>query len=333
MGISYRDAGVDIDRGEEFVRLIKSKLGDRGSRLGLFGGFFELAPLGLKEPVLVAGTDGVGTKLLLAKQTGIYHTIGIDLVAMCVNDVITAGARPLFFLDYLAAARLDLDKAGGVMDGIIEGCRQADCVLLGGETAEMPGVYAPGDYELAGFCVGAAEKRRLITGREIHQGDLILGLPSSGIHANGLSLARKVLFEHRRYRPDQVLPGLERGLGEELMVPTRIYARLVTDLVERFPVRGIAHITGGGLAGNIARLLRPGLLPRIHWDRISPQPVFRIIQEAGAVDEEEMRRTFNMGVGMALVCAPEKAQGAADFLRERGERCMIIGEVEEGAGA
>jgi phosphoribosylformylglycinamidine cyclo-ligase len=328
MGISYSDAGVDIDRGDEFVRLIKGKLGDRGSGLGLFGGVFDLEGLGMNNPVLVAGTDGVGTKLLLAKASGIFNTIGIDLVAMCVNDIITMGAKPLFFLDYMATARLDLEHAGQVMDGIIEGCRQAGCVLLGGETAEMPGVYAEGDYELAGFAVGAAEKEKLVTGSGIEAGDVVLGLRSSGIHSNGLSLARKSLFEAAGYRYEQSVDGLGRPLVRELLEPTRIYVQQVLQVLKRFPIKGIAHITGGGLEGNIVRLLPEGLGVRLFWGRIKPHPVFEVIRKAGSVEEQEMRRTFNMGIGLALVVDPAFADQASGFLAELGETCGQIGVIQ-----
>jgi len=234
VGLTYRDSGVDIDKGERFVEVVKSKLRkEEQGNIGLFGGIYDLASLHYKNPVLVASTDGVGTKLLLAKEAGKYNSIGTDLVAMCVNDIITLGAAPLFFLDYMAACELDLDIAGEVLDGIIEGCRQSNCALLGGETAEMPGVYSKGDYELAGFAVGIVERKKIINGTSIKKGDVLIGIPSSGIHSNGLSLARKALFQQKKYPCNLVVPALERSLIDELLVPTRIYVRLVLDVVDK----------------------------------------------------------------------------------------------------
>lgn len=327
MGLTYRDAGVDIDKGDAFVDLVRKKLSGRDQRnIGLFGGLFDLSSLHYSRPLLVASTDGVGTKLLLAKDANRYGSIGIDLVAMCVNDVITCGAKPLFFLDYMATCELDLKTASQVLDGIVEGCRLAGCVLLGGETAEMPGVYSRGDYELAGFTVGIVEADRVIDGAEIKRGDRLIGLRSSGIHANGLSLARKA-FERSGTDLRMPSPPFDRPLIDELLIPTRIYVSLVLALLERFRPKGIAHITGGGLYGNTKRVIPRGRDIRIDWKSIQPHPVFALIQEAGGVDIEEMRKTFNMGIGLVLVVADAEVADVLTFLKERGEAPLVIGEV------
>jgi phosphoribosylformylglycinamidine cyclo-ligase len=308
--------------------MIKEKLsGSEKRNIGLFGGMFELQSGQYKNPVLVSGTDGVGTKLLLAKEAGKYDTIGIDLVAMCVNDVITTGAKPLFFLDYLATGKLEINKASEVIDGIIDGCRLSGCVLLGGETAEMPGIYKKGDYEIAGFCVGVVEKKEIIDGRSIGQGDIIIGLRSSGIHSNGLSLARKALFEKKKYRYDAGHPLLSRTLIEELLIPTRIYTDPVCDVVKKVAVKGIAHITGGGVLGNIMRLLPSGVKPKIYWEKISTPPVFHIIEDAGGIEKDEMRKTFNMGIGIVLIADRHNNEKLVSLLRENGEEPLIIGEI------
>jgi phosphoribosylformylglycinamidine cyclo-ligase len=328
MGLSYKDSGVDIEKGERFVDLIKGKL-KRGEKenIGLFGALFELDWKSYKNPVLVSSTDGVGTKLLLAKAAKNYRSIGIDLVAMCVNDVITLGARPLFFLDYLACGNLDVQYGSEVIDGIIEGCRHAGCALLGGETAEMPGVYAPGDYELAGFSVGIVEKSEIIDGKKICEGDVLVGIRSSGIHSNGLSLARNALFKQKGYTLNERIPRLRGTLGEELLIPTRVYTDIVLDMIGSVPVKGIAHITGGGIAGNVRRLLPDGLGLRIWWDALEPVPIFEIIQHAGNISEEEMRKTFNLGIGMVFVTDKNRRDILCERLRSRGEDPLLIGDV------
>ena len=326
MGLTYRDAGVDIDKGDRFVEIIKKKLPPKDqANIGLFGGLFDVSSLGYARPVLVSSTDGVGTKLLVAREANKYDTIGIDLVAMCVNDVIPLGARPLFFLDYLATAELDLSTASTVIDGILEGCRQAGCALLGGETAEMPGVYRKGDYELAGFTVGIVERDRIIDGASIAEGDSLIGIRSSGIHSNGLSLARRALAGD--LGSGKIHPLLGRTLLEELLVPTRIYVRLVLDLLAGAHVKGIAHITGGGIYGNTKRLLPVGLDLDIRWDALRPHPIFRILQEAGGVEDEEMRKTFNLGVGMVFVVSAKEEKPFCALLAARGEEPLRIGEV------
>ena len=330
MGITYRDSGVDIDKGDRFVEIIKEKLSDEEKKsIGLFGGVYYLSTIGYKNPVLVSSTDGVGTKLILARLADNYKTIGIDLVAMCVNDIVTLGAKPLFFLDYMATAELDLNRASDIVDGIIKGCRESGCALLGGETAEMPGVYNRGDYELAGFVVGIAEKNKLITGKDIDKGDAIIGIPSSGIHSNGISLARKALFEIKSYKPDMVFSELGGiRLIDELLKPTRIYVSLVMRLIEKYPIKGIAHITGGGLYSNILRLLPEELDIAVEWSAVKPHPIFNLIREAGDIDIDEMRRTFNMGVGLALIVDSYEASSVVEFLRkEMNERAEIIGSI------
>jgi len=328
MGITYKSSGVDIEKGDRFVDIIRKKLKSEDKKnIGLFGGLYDLGILGYHHPVLVSSTDGVGTKLILAREANRYNTIGIDLVAMCVNDVITVGARPLFFLDYIATGELNLDEASRIIEGIIRGCQEAGCVLLGGETAEMPGVYKKGDYELAGFSVGVVEKDKIVNCSTIKKGDILIGLGSSGIHSNGLSLARKALFEIKGYRFDQKHPLLDRCLIEELLIPTRIYVKLVMELVKYFQIKGIANITGGGLYGNIKRLLHQDLDVFINWDVISSPPIFRVIQEAGEIDIQEMKKVFNMGVGMVFIVEKENSQEIFNFLKQKGELPLLLGEV------
>lgn len=333
--LTYKDAGVDIDAGMEVV----SRIGDLVkstpragvlSDLGGFGGLFAL-PEGLRDPVLVSGTDGVGTKLKLAFATGIHNTVGIDLVAMCVNDIITTGARPLFFLDYFATGALSPDQARDVIAGIAEGCRQAGCALLGGETAELPGFYAAGEYDLAGFAVGVVERSKIITGKEIAAGDRVVGLASSGVHSNGFSLARKSLLEVQGFGLDDEPEPLDRAVGCTLLDPTRIYRRVVSALCERVRVKGLAHITGGGLVDNPPRILQPGLgmtLDPSCWD---VPPIFGLIARAG-VEEAEMRRTFNMGVGMVVVLDPSESAEAVAIAESVGETAWEIGEVVQTPG-
>ncbi len=328
MGLTYKDSGVDIKSGELFVDLIRRKLKstDRGN-IGGFGGSYDLGPLNISHPVLVASTDGVGTKLTIAREAGRYGTIGIDLVAMCVNDVVCTGARPIFFLDYLATSRLDLDEAGAVMDGIVEGCRMAGCALLGGETAEMPGVYKEGDYELAGFACGISEKKKLIDTGRIGAGDVLVGIRSSGIHSNGMSLARKALLEMGGYGLQSRPTVLGRSIAGELLEPTRIYVDLALKTMEKVPVHGIAHITGGGLYGNLRRLLPDGLELDIHWEALSPQPVFGLIQKAGGIEDAEMRKTFNLGVGLIFIVSRESARHTVQILKTLGEEPLSVGSV------
>lgn len=328
MGLTYKDSGVDIKKGDNFVNLIKEKLRkNEQDNIGLFGGLFSLNLDNYKDPVLVSGTDGVGTKLLLAKEANKYSTIGIDLVAMCVNDIVTLGAKPLFFLDYMACSELEIEKASELIDGIIEGCRLSGCILLGGETAEMPGVYQKGDYELAGFGVGIVEKTGIIDGRSIQAGDVLVGIRSSGIHSNGLSLARRALFGEKGFGFKDGHPLLSNTLIEELLVPTRIYVELVLEIIRYLPVNGIAHITGGGIFSNVKRLLPAGLEPLIDWDTIEPHPIFTIIEQSGKIHKEEMRNVFNMGIGLVFVVSRDIKERFISRLEEKGEHYALIGGV------
>jgi phosphoribosylformylglycinamidine cyclo-ligase len=331
--VTYRSAGVNIDAGEELVERIKARV-QRSMRrevLGGIGGFGALVEIPLdryRRPVLVSGTDGVGTKLRLAISTGRHDTVGIDLVAMCANDVIVQGAEPLFFLDYFATGALDVDVGERVIAGIVEGCVQAGCALVGGETAEMPGMYHGEDYDLAGFCVGVVEKDRIIDGSKTEPGDIVLGLPSSGPHSNGFSLIRKIL-ELSGADPESALDGVP--LIERLMAPTRIYVKPLLRLLEEISVHGLAHITGGGLIDNIPRVLPDGLeviLKRSAWDH---EPVFEWLKTEGRVADAEMYRVFNCGIGMTVHIASRDADRAVAILREAGQPALVIGEVRPGA--
>jgi len=317
VGLTYRESGVDISAGERFVDMVRRKLKSSESKnIGLFGGLFDLSSLDYSNPVLVASTDGVGTKLLLAKEIKKYDTIGIDLVAMCVNDIITTGAKPIFFLDYLATSKLNTTEASEVLGGIIRGCGEAGCALLGGETAEMPGVYEPGTYELAGF-----------DGKTVKAGDVLIGLQSSGVHANGLSLARKALFSEKKYSYTASVSPLSQSLIDELLTPTRIYVKTVLDVLGCFSVAGIAHITGGGLYSNTVRILPEELDLKIDWESITPHPIFSIIKDAGEIDEQEMRGTFNMGVGLVFIVQRSVAGKLCKHLHKIGEYPVVVGEV------
>lgn len=332
--LSYRDAGVDIDAGAELVERIKPLAAATArpgvvSGLGGFGALFELPLANYREPVLVSGTDGVGTKLRLAIELGRHETIGIDLVAMCANDILVSGAEPLFFLDYYATGRLELEIATAVIKGIARGCELAGCALTGGETAEMPGLYAAGDYDLAGFCVGIAEKSELILPERVRPGDVLLGLASSGPHSNGYSLIRKVI-EVSGADLSEPLDGA--SLGERLLAPTRIYARSILPLTRALRVHGLAHITGGGITENLPRILPEGthaLIDLASWRRPA---VFDWIQTQGGVAEGEMLRTFNCGVGMIVAVAAEDQEAACDQLTQAGEQVWVIGQVEAGEG-
>jgi phosphoribosylformylglycinamidine cyclo-ligase len=324
-GLTYRDAGVDIEQGDALVERIKP-LARRTARpevlagIGGFGGLFQV-PQGYREPVLVVGTDGVGTKLKLAFLAGKHDTVGIDLVAMSVNDVVVCGAEPVVFLDYFATSRLDVQKAEQVLRGIAEGCVRAGCALIGGETAELPGFYARGEYDLAGFCVGVVEKARILDGSRVKPGDAVVGMASSGLHSNGYSLARKVFDGN-----------LSPQLARELLEPTRIYVKDCLALRDALDVKAFAHVTGGGLPGNLPRVLPAGtraVLRRSAW----PIPaLFGRIQQAGGVSEAEMFRTFNMGIGMCAVVSAADAGRAVDFLARRGQPAYEIGAIESAPG-
>jgi phosphoribosylformylglycinamidine cyclo-ligase len=322
--LSYRDAGVDIDAGDALVDAIKpfARRTMRPEVLGGIGGFGALCelPKKYKQPVLVSGTDGVGTKLKLAFELDKHDTVGIDLVAMSVNDVLVQGAEPLFFLDYFACGKLDLEVSTNVIKGIAAGCELAGCALIGGETAEMPGMYPVGEYDLAGFCVGVVEKERILDGRSIRPGDAILGLASSGPHSNGFSLIRKILA---RAKPPSMAAVFE---------PTRIYVKPVLALLESVPVKGLAHITGGGLTGNVPRILQDGLRARLRKTAWPRPEIFQWLQQAGNVAEDEMHRVFNCGIGMVMVLDAADAARAAGHLRASGETVYEIGSIEKGPG-
>ena len=330
--LSYRGAGVDIEAGERLVEAIgplakaTARAGTMG-QLGGFGALFDVKAAGYDDPVLVSGTDGVGTKLMLAFETGIHDTIGIDLVAMCANDVLAQGAEPLFFLDYFATGQLDEGVAESVIAGIAEGCRQTGCALIGGETAEMPGMYPPGHYDLAGFVVGAVERAALLPRHEIMKaGDILIGLASSGPHSNGYSLIRKVVARSGLAYSDAA-PFTNRPLGEALLAPTRLYADAVLPLIRGGLVKGLAHITGGGLTENVPRMCAPGLTPQIDRTAWQPPAVFDWLQAGGKIETDEMFRTFNMGVGLVIAVAKADLETALEALEASGEAPMIIGEL------
>lgn len=332
--MTYKSAGVDIEAGNRFVDLIRPLVKatmrpEVLTEIGGFGGLFSLNTRKYPDPVLVASTDGVGTKLKLAFQLDRHDTVGIDLVAMCVNDVIVHGAAPLFFLDYLAMGQLAPGVATQIVEGITAGCRQAHCALIGGETAEMPGMYQAGDYDLAGFVVGVVERDHLLDGSDIAVGHRLIGLAASGLHSNGFSLVRKVLFEHLGYTLNDHLSELDLTLGEELLKPTRIYAETVLNVQRDFPISGMAHVTGGGLTDNVPRILPKSCQAVIHRDSWPVPPIFRLLQDKGNISGEEMLRTFNCGIG--LVLAVEKKLVGDVLLRLQGlnEQAYVIGEIVE----
>jgi phosphoribosylformylglycinamidine cyclo-ligase len=335
LGLTYAKAGVSIEAGDELVRRIRpiarrTRVPGVLAGVGGFSALFDLKSRGYRHPVLVSSTDGVGTKLKIAFLTGIHDTIGIDLVAMSVNDILTQGAAPLFFLDYFACGKLDVKIAEAAVRGIAAGCRQAGCALIGGETAEHPGDFPPGEYDLAGFAVGVLEKNNIIDPKKITSGDVLIGLPSSGLHSNGYSLARKVLLEKARLKLHQKIPELGRSLGEELLVPTRIYARIARRLFAKFSINGCAHITGGGITGNLPRVLPKGrraVLERGSWP---VPPVFDLIQKLGGIDRDEMDRIFNNGLGLILVVDRKDAAGVQQVLKKMGEKSFLIGEIRNG---
>src|SRR3989442_8903050 len=332
---TYRDAGVDIDAGDEFVDrispLVRSTFRPEVlTDLGGFGGLFRLQAHRYAEPVLVSGTDGVGTKLKIAFLTDRHDTVGIDLVAMGVNDLLVHGAEPLYFLDYIGTARLDPARVETIVKGIAAGCRLAGCALVAGETAELPDLYAPGEYDLAGFAVGVAERLGLVDGARVRPGDVVLGLPSSGLHSNGYTLARRIVFDVMKLTVDALLPGTGRTVGDELLTPARIYAKPVLALLPRAEVHAIAHVTGGGLPGNLPRVLPEGCRARISRTAWTPPPVFATLQHAGGVADTEMFRAFNMGIGYVIVLPPKDVDRATDVLRDAGETVLRLGEIVAG---
>ncbi|WP_136512978.1 phosphoribosylformylglycinamidine cyclo-ligase [Geomonas edaphica] len=330
--ITYKDAGVDIDAGNTFVKMIKPlvKATSRPEVLadiGGFGGLFSLNTGKYKHPVLVSGTDGVGTKLKIAFLADRHDTIGIDLVAMCVNDIIVQGAEPLFFLDYLATAKLHPEKGASIIKGVSEGCVQAGCALIGGETAEMPGFYTGDEYDMAGFAVGVVEREKIIDGSSITVGNKLIGLASSGLHSNGYSLARKVILEHMGLGINDTLPGLDKTVADELLTPTRIYVRSVLNLLRDFNISGLAHITGGGLLENVPRVLPNGCKAVIKKDSWEIPAIFQTIRKGGNIEENEMYRTFNCGIGMVLVVPEREADDIMIRLSGLNETAYMIGEV------
>jgi phosphoribosylformylglycinamidine cyclo-ligase len=330
VSLSYRDAGVDIDAGDALIEAIKpfAKRTMRDGVLAGIGGFGALFEVSKKyrEPVLVSGTDGVGTKLKLAFHLNRHDTVGIDLVAMSVNDILVQGAEPLFFLDYFACGRLDVATATDVIKGIAAGCEQAGCALIGGETAEMPSMYPDGEYDLAGFAVGAVEKSRIIDGKKISPGDVVLGLASSGAHSNGYSLVRKILDVAK---PDLNADFHGRPLSDVLIAPTRIYVKPLLALMEKIDIHGLVHITGGGLVENIPRVLQPGLTAVLHRDAWQMPPLFTWLQQHGGVEDAEMHRVFNCGIGMTVIVAKDKADETEAMLRQSGETVFRLGEIRE----
>ena len=333
--LSYRDAGVDIDAGDQLVENIKpfAKRTMRPEVLGDLGGFGALVEISKKyqNPVLVSGTDGVGTKLKLAFEWDIHHTVGIDLVAMSVNDILVQGAEPLFFLDYFACGKLDVARATDVIKGIAAGCEQSGCALIGGETAEMPGMYPEGEYDLAGFAVGVVEKSKVINGRSIRPGDVVLGLASNGAHSNGYSLIRKII-ERSNPDLDAEFDG-GKTLRQTIIAPTRLYVKPILAALEKFEIKGMAHITGGGLTENIPRVLPENCVAQIDAQSWPLPKLFQWLQQAGNVEQQEMYRTFNCGIGMAVIVPAEQAETAQAFLAEQGETVYRLGTIRERAGS
>lgn len=333
--MKYRDAGVDIDKGAALVQRVRDAAESTRrpgwlDSLGGFGALFRLDLTRYRRPVLVSGTDGVGTKLKIAQVMGKHGTLGIDLVAMCVNDILAGGAEPLFFLDYLAVGVLEVEAAAEIIEGIAEGCRLAGCSLVGGETAEMPGVYAPGDYDLAGFAVGVVEEDRIITGRSISAGDTIIGLASSGVHSNGFSLIRAILGDDLEDALAREAPWGGITLGDELLKPTAIYVKAVLPLLGDGSVHGLVHVTGGGIPENLARILPPSVDAEVNLSAWPEPPVFGFIREAGGVEGEEMRKVFNMGLGYLMVVDGERADHIMKKIDESGLAAFVVGKIEEG---
>lgn len=332
--LTYRDAGVDVDEGARAVQLMKQHvkktftknvLGD----LGGFGGLFELDLEGYKKPVLVSGTDGVGTKLKLAFLMDKHDTVGQDCVAMCVNDILCQGAKPLFFLDYVATGKLEPEKIEAIVKGISDGCIQAGCALIGGETAEMPGFYNDGEYDMAGFAVGIVDKEKIIDGSKIRPGDVLIGIPSSGVHSNGFSLVRKLFFDRLSLTVNDYFEELSGTLGEVLLTPTKIYADLCGRVLERFKVKGMVHITGGGFHENIPRMIPHGLGVEIKLGSWKVLPIFQMIQRLGSIETDEMFKTFNMGIGLVLAVGLQEADEVLEYLEAMGETAYAIGLVTD----
>lgn len=336
MGISYKDAGVDVTAGYKAVELMKKHtkstfnqnvLGDLGS----FGAFYSIANEKMKEPILVSGTDGVGTKLKYAFISDKHNTIGVDAVAMCVNDVVCQGAKPLFFLDYLAVSKVIPEKIEQIVSGVAEGCRQSGCALVGGETAEMPGFYQADEYDIAGFCVGIVDKAKIINGANIKAGDTLIGIKSSGIHSNGFSLVRK-LFSEDKEKLNKFYPELNKTLLEEVLTPTKIYVKTILSLIEKVEIKGIAHITGGGFIENIPRIFPKGIGAEVDLNSYELPAVFKLLWDLSKTTKEQIYNTFNMGIGMVLCVDPKNADTTIKVLKELGEDAYIIGKTVAGEG-
>ena len=331
---AYKKAGVDVEAGYESVRLMKDHVKRTQnpfvlSGLGGFGGMVSL-PQGYKEPVLISGTDGVGTKLMLAFQMDKHDTIGIDVVAMCVNDILCQGAKPLFFLDYIACGKNYPEKIAQIVAGVAEGCVQGGMALVGGETAEMPDMYSEEDYDLAGFAVGVAEKSEIITGQNVKAGDVLVGLPSSGVHSNGFSLVRQLLFKDNNMSVSTKVDELGGTLGEALLTPTKIYVKAVENTLQQYKVSGMSHVTGGGFYENIPRMIPDGLCAKVSTKDIEPLPIFDFIQSVGQLESQSMYSTFNMGIGLVVSLPADQADGFVSELKNRGEKPVILGEVVVG---
>ena len=332
MPINYKDAGVDVANGQKEVELIK-KLVEKTqsenvlSKLGGFSGLFSLENLNIKNPVLVSGTDGVGTKVMLAQMMNKHDTIGIDCVAMCVNDILCQGAKPLFFLDYIACGKLVPEKMEKIVKGVADGCLQANSSLIGGETAEMPGLYKENDYDLAGFCVGIVDKEKIITGEKIKKGDHIFGLKSSGIHSNGYSLVRKIVLEKEKLSLDEKIEGLDTSLGEELLKPTKIYVKEILALLEKIEINGLSHITGGGFYENIPRMIPDGLCAKIDVRNIPLPKIFSLLEKWGELDKKDMYETFNMGVGLVFAVDKNDVDKVKEIIDE--DELLDLGEIIE----
>lgn len=331
--LTYKQSGVDIDEGNRAVDLIKGKIkttydnnviGD----LGNFSGLYSLKDFTkMNEPVLLSSTDGVGTKLKLAQMMDKHDTVGIDLVAMCVNDLICQGAKPLFFLDYIATGKLVAEQVEQIVSGIVQGCKIAGCALIGGETAEMPGMYSEDEYDLAGFSVGIADKEKIISGNNVKSGDVLIGIASSGVHSNGFSFVRKIFLDKYGYKLDQYIDELGMTLGEALLIPTKIYVKLVLDLIEKYELKAIAHITGGGVIENITRVIPKGLGININKNSWVKPAIFKMIESFNAIDERELHKSFNMGIGLVLIVNKENSKEIVDYINTTDDKAYIIGEV------
>ena len=334
-GSTYKDAGVDIEAGEEAVFRLKQYAQSTYTPnvltdIGSFGGMFRLGAGDMKDPVLVSSIDSVGTKVKVAAMMGRYDTVGIDMVNHCVNDILVMGARPLFFVDYYATSKLRPERVVDVVKGMAEACREAGCALLGGEIAEMPGVYLEGEFDVAGCIVGLVDREKIIDGSKVQQGDVLVGLASSGLHTNGFSLVRKVLFEDNDYKVDQYVPEVGGVLGEVLLTPHKSYLKSVTAVMGRYEIHAMAHLTGGGFYGNIPRVLPTDCQATVERRNWGVPPIFQLIQEKGGIDPTEMHRTFNMGVGLVMIVAKERGVEIVDLLQQEGEAASIIGEVHKG---